>query len=91
MASLSIRPVESKSDRKAFVDFAWEVYRDDPAWIPPLKDAERDGHGGAGEGGGEQRHIAATLEGRFGRGAHRHGRERYSSVSDSSRNIMLTA
>jgi GNAT superfamily N-acetyltransferase len=38
MASLSIRPVESKADRKAFVDFAWEVYRDDPAWIPPLKD-----------------------------------------------------
>lgn len=38
MASLTIRPVESKADRKAFVDFAWEVYRDDPAWIPPLKD-----------------------------------------------------
>jgi hypothetical protein len=38
MASLSIRPVESKADRKAFVDFAWDVYRDDPAWIPPLKD-----------------------------------------------------
>ena len=38
MASLSIRPVESKADRKAFVDLAWEVYRDDPAWVPPLKD-----------------------------------------------------
>ena len=38
MASLTIRPVESRADRKAFVDFAWEVYRDDPAWIPPLKD-----------------------------------------------------
>ena len=38
MASLSIRPVESKTDRKAFVDFAWEVYHDDPAWVPPLKD-----------------------------------------------------
>src|SRR5215218_2065594 len=38
MALLSIRPVESKADRKAFVDFAWEVYRDDPAWVPPLKD-----------------------------------------------------
>ena len=38
MASLSIRPVESKADRRAFVDFAWEVYRADPAWIPPLKD-----------------------------------------------------
>jgi hypothetical protein len=33
-----IRPVESKADRKAFVDFAWDVYRADPAWIPPLKD-----------------------------------------------------
>ena len=36
--SLTIRPVESKADRKAFVDFAWEVYRDDPYWVPPLKD-----------------------------------------------------
>src|SRR4051794_225852 len=33
-----IRPVETKNDRKAFVDFAWEVYKDDPAWVPPLKD-----------------------------------------------------
>jgi GNAT superfamily N-acetyltransferase len=35
---LSIRPVETKKDKKAFVDFAWEVYKDDPAWVPPLKD-----------------------------------------------------
>ena len=34
----TIRPVISKADRKAFVDFAWDVYRDDPAWVPPLKD-----------------------------------------------------
>lgn len=33
-----IRPVVTKADRKAFVDFAWDVYRDDPAWVPPLKD-----------------------------------------------------
>jgi hypothetical protein len=32
-----IRPVETKHDRRAFVDFAWEVYADDPAWVPPLK------------------------------------------------------
>src|SRR5687768_1435395 len=38
MSPLTIRPVASKADRKAFVDFGWEVYRDDPAWIPPLKD-----------------------------------------------------
>ena len=37
-APLLIRPVRSKKDRKAFVDLAWKVYRDDPAWVPPLKD-----------------------------------------------------
>jgi hypothetical protein len=36
--TLSIRRVESRADRKAFVDFAWDVYRDDPYWVPPLKD-----------------------------------------------------
>jgi len=35
---VAIRPVITKKDRKAFVDFAWEVYKDDPAWVPPLKD-----------------------------------------------------
>ena len=35
---LTIRPVETKAQKKAFVDFAWEVYKDDPAWVPPLKD-----------------------------------------------------
>jgi len=35
---VTIRPVESKKDKKAFVDFAWEVYKDDPHWVPPLKD-----------------------------------------------------
>ena len=32
-----IRPIATKQDRKAVVDFAWEVYKDDPAWVPPLK------------------------------------------------------
>ena len=35
--ALTIRPVENRADRKAFVDFAWAVYKDDPYWIPPLK------------------------------------------------------
>jgi hypothetical protein len=35
---VTIRPVRTKKDKKAFVDFAWEVYKDDPAWVPPLKD-----------------------------------------------------
>jgi len=35
---VTVRPVVTKKDRKAFVDLAWEVYKDDPAWVPPLKD-----------------------------------------------------
>ena len=38
-APVRIEPVELvKNGRKAFVDFAWEVYKNDPAWVPPLKD-----------------------------------------------------
>ncbi|MEO5774788.1 MAG: N-acetyltransferase [Sphingomicrobium sp.] len=37
-APITIRPVLTKADRKAFVDLAWKIYRADPAWIPPLKD-----------------------------------------------------
>ncbi len=37
-AQLTVRPVETKAERKVFVDLAWDVYRDDPAWVPPLKD-----------------------------------------------------
>jgi hypothetical protein len=38
---ISIRPVATKSDRKAFVDLVWDVYNDDPHWVPPLKDEVR--------------------------------------------------
>ena len=37
-APVTIRPVRTRHDKKQFVDFAWEVYKDDPAWVPPLKD-----------------------------------------------------
>ena len=36
-APLAIRPVRSGADRRAFVDLVWDIYRDDPAWVPPLK------------------------------------------------------
>ena len=38
MNDIKIRAVITKQDRKAFVDFAWLVYKDDPVWVPPLKD-----------------------------------------------------
>lgn len=37
MSDLQIRTVSTRRDRAAFVDFAWEIYRDDQAWVPPLK------------------------------------------------------
>ena len=36
-AEVRVRPVASPADRRAFVDLAWAVYKDDPAWVPPLK------------------------------------------------------
>ncbi|WP_340118181.1 dATP pyrophosphohydrolase [Pelagibius sp. 7325] len=35
-ASLTLRPVETRADRETFIRLPWSVYRDDPAWIPPL-------------------------------------------------------
>jgi hypothetical protein len=34
---LSIRPADSKADRKAFVNLAYRLNADDPNWVPPLK------------------------------------------------------
>jgi GNAT superfamily N-acetyltransferase len=35
--TITIRPVVSKADRNAFVDLVWQLYADDPNWVPPLK------------------------------------------------------
>ncbi len=37
-SQLVISPVSGKAELRAFVDFAWEVYKNDPNWVPPLKD-----------------------------------------------------
>ena len=37
MAGVSVIPVQSKRDMKTFVDLPWELYQDDPYWIPPVK------------------------------------------------------
>ncbi|WNO54924.1 N-acetyltransferase [Stakelama saccharophila] len=35
--NLIIRPVETNADRKAFIDLAYRVNRNDPNWVPPLR------------------------------------------------------
>ncbi|CAN5229089.1 hypothetical protein BH10PSE14_BH10PSE14_34490 [soil metagenome] len=36
-APLSIRPIDSKADRKKFIALPFRLYKDDPNWVPPLK------------------------------------------------------
>lgn len=40
MADLTILPVDTPAQRHIFVDMAWDVYRDFPLWVPPLKSQE---------------------------------------------------
>jgi hypothetical protein len=35
-APLTVEPVEHPGDRDAFLRLPWAIYRDDPAWVPPL-------------------------------------------------------
>ena len=35
--TVTIRPVTTKKDRKAFVDLPFRLYAGDPNWVPPLK------------------------------------------------------
>ncbi len=38
---IEIRPVKSRRDLKDFIQLPWRIYRDDPAWIPPLLAEEK--------------------------------------------------
>src|SRR4030043_1228487 len=36
MSNIEILPVETTSQRRRFVTFPWQIYRNDPLWVPPL-------------------------------------------------------
>lgn len=40
--SVSVRKVETPADYKAFFEFPWAVYKDDPNWVPPLLSLRRE-------------------------------------------------
>lgn len=40
--ALEIRKVDSPADYKAFFEFPWALYKDDPNWVPPLKSMRSD-------------------------------------------------
>lgn len=35
-SNIEIKPALTKSDRKVFVKLLWDIYKDDPNWVPPL-------------------------------------------------------
>jgi GNAT superfamily N-acetyltransferase len=41
IGTMSISPVQSAADQRAFCEFPYCLYRDDPCWIPPLRSSER--------------------------------------------------
>lgn len=41
-STLVITPVAGQADLDAFIRFAWEIYRDDPLWVPPLVPMQRE-------------------------------------------------
>lgn len=36
MSDITIRPVRTEQDKKQFIGFLWTIYRNNPAWVPPL-------------------------------------------------------
>jgi len=42
MDSLTVEPVATKRQRKQFLAFPWQVYRDVPEWVPTLRSEERE-------------------------------------------------
>ena len=37
MGTVAAVPVTSRPQRKAFLEFPWQLYRNDPNWVPPLR------------------------------------------------------
>jgi len=36
VSQIEASPVSSRKERNAFIKFPWRIYRNDPAWVPPL-------------------------------------------------------
>jgi GNAT superfamily N-acetyltransferase len=36
VATIQVLPVRNRRERNVFIEFPWRIYRNDPAWVPPL-------------------------------------------------------
>jgi len=37
MSGLTVEPVSTRRQKKLFLNYPWQLYRDDPLWVPPLR------------------------------------------------------
>jgi hypothetical protein len=42
MANLEIKEVTTRGERKQFLHLPWQLYRDDPNWVPPLRRNQKE-------------------------------------------------
>ncbi|MBC8352537.1 MAG: N-acetyltransferase [Planctomycetes bacterium] len=42
MSDISVVPVQTKRQQKQFLMLPWKLYRDDPYWIPPLRQNQKE-------------------------------------------------
>src|SRR5262245_18210991 len=40
--SVEVRPVGSRAERKAFLEYPWQIYRNTPQWVPPLRQNQKE-------------------------------------------------
>jgi len=38
---MRIHPIQNKKDLATFIDLPYRLYKDDPVWVPPLRDEQR--------------------------------------------------
>ncbi len=36
-----VKPVQTRRERKAFLELPWQLYKDDPIWVPPLRQNQK--------------------------------------------------
>lgn len=36
MGDIVVKPVQTKAEKKIFLEFPWRIYQNDPVWVPPL-------------------------------------------------------
>ena len=42
MAQITVQRVETARQRKQFLELPWQIYRDDPNWVPPLRFEQKE-------------------------------------------------